>query len=726
MKQIITFCLFLCSCGLLAQDWTVFPYDQPSWFEFENEEHYSQSVYYADSLLVSGNTNNYYFHLKYLNDLIGSECWDEPIYGEFGTETTRFEFLQGKTEDFVFIKEPLQETNGEYYFQGNLVFDAMLQVGESITISSADYVGLDAVQIACTNQTTMDVYGNMDNVKTFSLQAMNGGQAIASDFDNYAYVLSENYGFLEFLPFNELLSAPKTTAKLLGFEDDNGIIQGTKAWKSTDFLPYEAGDVIYYVEEYSDDYGRSATYLIDSITSVTISENTLSYTYYRLSNVDGSASTTQYTRTISIEHHKAFDKGIYHFDLISNWVLTYVDIDISQSDSFTDEGIPSYNFYSNESLLIYDNCIGEPEYYGDTYTYNSQLGFLSSYEFPDVWTTEDWELFIYIKGNQQIYNSLIAPLEDNYWCTDDAIPLAIDNDDIYNNNVVTYSGVGVENNVFDPSLVPTELYNTPIEITYFVDNPCEEDPFFEYYCYGDADTLFLSETVIVNCDNKIDVTVSAFLEGAYNPTTQSMNASLEQIDVLPKNQPYHTPPWNYEGLESVVEFPEMVVDWVLVEMRSGEPSASGTSATTTVVETQAGLLLANGQVVNTEGQPLSFQQLVYDESYYIALRHRNHLDVLSAAPVNASLGMSYDFTTNPAFGFNQQQTIAEGKYALFGGDYVPDGIIQNSDNDAWLSATAIINTYSITDGTLDGVVQVTDQDVWLSDNAKIGLIEIQY
>lgn len=258
MKQIITLCLFLCSCGLFAQNWTLFPYDQESWFEFENEAHYSQSIYYADSLEENGDTNNYYFHLKYLDNLLHTydsianveyNCLDTLI----NPSSTFFDFFQEKTEDFVFMREPLQEVNGLYYFKGNLVFDATLDVGESISITSPNYVGFDEVRIICTNQTTMDVYGTMDNVKTFILQARNNGQAIISDFDNHTYVLSENHGFLEFLPFNELLNSPKTTVNLLGFENANGVIQGEKAWTIADFIPYEAGDVIYYIEWSVDD-----------------------------------------------------------------------------------------------------------------------------------------------------------------------------------------------------------------------------------------------------------------------------------------------------------------------------------------------------------------------------------------------------------------------------------------------------------------------------------------
>ena len=855
MKQIITFCLLLCSCGLFAQNWTVFPYDQPSWFEFENEVYYSQSIYYADFLTTNGDTNN-------------------------------------------------------YYFQGDLVFDATLEAGESIAISSAEYVGFEEVVITCTSQMVMNVYGTVDNVKTFGLQAFSGGQAVASDFDDSAYVLSQNYGFIEFLPFSELLSTPKTTAKLLGFENENGDIQGKKAWTIADFIPYEVGDVLYYVESVDIDDGYSNdSYFIDSITSVNIVGDNLLYTYHKISSLNGNVSATEYTRSIDISfvQDKILDKGIYNFDLqYDGSKLFPIDIEVSKNSFSFIEGEHSYDFsMEHDRMFINDDCALDGDEDIIHLKYNTVLGKMSDVLIEEF-EVHRWRLLLYKKRGNQLYNSLIVPLENTYACTDDSIILQ----NLYNG--VEYSGIGVEGNTFYPLLVPESLYNIPLEITYFMG----EGDGYEYCC-GPLDSLVLSETIIIDCEvigdcalsnftaipsacdayggitvavdfdfwsvgtegfvimvngeeygvysyqtlyenggidvpliadgstafeifvmdkenndcstnaitieptdctddicifsnivatticddneeytvnlsfdyegltseifvvyrnsyfkgyfsyeemnqngfitltqslstdgttyefeivdslwtecvgsinvsvGKFDVNIYAFLEGAYDSTTQSMNAILAQEDLLPLSQPYNTPPWNYDGTESIEEFLDIVVDWVLVEVRSGEPSLGGAS-TTTVVETKAGLLLTNGRIVNTQGQYLRFENLVADQSYYIALRHRNHLDVLSAIPIIANPEMSYDFRTSPAFGSNQQQTAADGNYVLYGGDYVPDGVIQNSDNDAWKASPAILNTYHITDGTLDGVVQLTDQDVWLPNKAKIGVVEIRY
>ena len=61
-----------------------------------------------------------------------------------------------------------------------------------------------------------------------------------------------------------------------------------------------------------------------------------------------------------------------------------------------------------------------------------------------------------------------------------------------------------------------------------------------------------------------------------------MNTTLN--GVLPLTQPYNGSPWEYYGDEQVSEMPIDVVDWILVELRTGTAAA-------TVVATRAAFLL---------------------------------------------------------------------------------------------------------------------------------------
>jgi hypothetical protein len=97
---------------------------------------------------------------------------------------------------------------------------------------------------------------------------------------------------------------------------------------------------------------------------------------------------------------------------------------------------------------------------------------------------------------------------------------------------------------------------------------------------------------------------------------------------LPSTQPYNRPPWNYNGTETVTTLPTNATDWVLVELRpAGNPIL--------VTEQRAALILNNGNLADTDGSiGVKFYNLGQGGSYYVVLRHRNHLAVVSALPVS--------------------------------------------------------------------------------------------
>lgn len=214
------------------------------------------------------------------------------------------------------------------------------------------------------------------------------------------------------------------------------------------------------------------------------------------------------------------------------------------------------------------------------------------------------------------------------------------------------------------------------------------------------------------------------LEGPYIGGGLMSNNLLQQI---PLNQPYALPPYNYNGTESLTDIPSNMVDWILIEARSGTPNTFGNRATVTE-ETKVGILLADGSVLGVDGNPVVFENLLMDVPYHFCIRHRNHLDILTATPILASENMFYDFTNNAsqALGTNQLKVQNDGVATLFAGEYNSDGVIQTTDFDQWQFNPAILNTYSATDGNLDGTVQTTDYDIWFINKAKVGIVEIGF
>lgn len=214
------------------------------------------------------------------------------------------------------------------------------------------------------------------------------------------------------------------------------------------------------------------------------------------------------------------------------------------------------------------------------------------------------------------------------------------------------------------------------------------------------------------------------LEGPYQGNG-IMNSTI--VDLLPFENPFGSAPYHYNGTEVRMTSQNNLVDWVLIEARTGTPNLLGDSGTE-IVETRAALILADGFIVDMEGNPgVPFYNLNDGQPYHFCIRHRNHLDVLTATAVPAQVNMFYDFTTSSskAFGYGQQKSI-DNKAVMFVGDYNQDGIIQSSDLDVWIQSPAVNSTYMNTDGNLDGSVLNTDFDVWFFNKAKIGSLEIRF
>jgi hypothetical protein len=205
-----------------------------------------------------------------------------------------------------------------------------------------------------------------------------------------------------------------------------------------------------------------------------------------------------------------------------------------------------------------------------------------------------------------------------------------------------------------------------------------------------------------------------FLEGPYNGS--SMSPDLNNSGFLPLEQPYNQPPWNYPGLESVLQIPnENVIDWILIEIRDAPAQYS---ASCDVLNTQAAFLLSNGQVVSLDGISPPRINIESNNDIYLSIKHRNHLGVLSSCPLVAVDGKyCFDFSCSSIQGFGgclSQTEIATGTWGMFCGDANKDGQINNIDkNDFW---AVNINQfgYLLSDFNMDGVVDANDKvNSWL-------------
>ncbi len=243
---------------------------------------------------------------------------------------------------------------------------------------------------------------------------------------------------------------------------------------------------------------------------------------------------------------------------------------------------------------------------------------------------------------------------------------------------------------------------------------------------GYGNNLFLDNIdvggTLISATPSVNVQAKLLLEGAYDNSTNLMTSDLASNNILPNIQPFNTAPWNYTGTETASTFPTDVVDWVLVEIRSATNN-------TQIVEQAAGFVTANGSLVDLDGNAwIPFYNLTQNEDYYVAIRQRNHIDVISANASSLPNATPLDFTdaTNVLGGTTQLVEVAINTYALAAGDADGNGVISVADFNDYINESSQLNAYLPSDFDLNDSVTVGDFNVYMANASRIGVSLIRY
>lgn len=228
------------------------------------------------------------------------------------------------------------------------------------------------------------------------------------------------------------------------------------------------------------------------------------------------------------------------------------------------------------------------------------------------------------------------------------------------------------------------------------------------------------EYTAVDPVNAVQVRPITHLEGAYDSGAGIMGDELRQAGLLPLSEPYTAMGYAHamSGGESMtpavlsITGNDAIVDWVVVELRhSAQPSL--------VVASACVLVQRDGDVVDTDGvSPVRL--FVGAGSYYLAIRHRNHLGAMTAATVALSpTSIAVDFRSAglATFGTNARKSIT-GTFpvqALWAGDVTFNKVLQyvgeGNDRDPILvrvggnTPTSTATGYHPEDVNLDGTVK---------------------
>gem|GEM_PF-4432904 len=177
-----------------------------------------------------------------------------------------------------------------------------------------------------------------------------------------------------------------------------------------------------------------------------------------------------------------------------------------------------------------------------------------------------------------------------------------------------------------------------------------------------------------------ELALKAMLQGPYKVNTQLMTDDLRKKGFIPLTEPY-------TGIPSFIHFGEgggetttlevldnrgdnAIIDWVFLELRSNVDS-------TLVMATRSALIQRDGDVVDVDGVS-NVRFVVPDGDYYVCIKHRNHLGVMTAEPIKfiSTQTASIDFTKmeTPTYGAYAQLEMQE-KMVLRGGNANPDKFV---------------------------------------------------
>ena len=226
------------------------------------------------------------------------------------------------------------------------------------------------------------------------------------------------------------------------------------------------------------------------------------------------------------------------------------------------------------------------------------------------------------------------------------------------------------------------------------------------------------------------ISPKVFLQGNYSNGLMGENLRIQNL--IPLTEPYsgisgythtgsgggETTTSNIVGSTATADN-NSIVDWVFIQLHKASDSS--------VVSSRAALLQRDGDVVDADGSsPLNMAGNAAG-SYYISVRHRNHLGARSSGTISLSktTAASFDMTNSLNRVFkgtianNALATLSNGVYGLWAGNANGDGFVKmtglTTSNNDYLKLLNILGSsvssqtgvYSNQDLNLDGNVKMT-------------------
>jgi hypothetical protein len=206
-----------------------------------------------------------------------------------------------------------------------------------------------------------------------------------------------------------------------------------------------------------------------------------------------------------------------------------------------------------------------------------------------------------------------------------------------------------------------------------------------------------------NSDHPI-VQIKLLLAGYYDTQGDSLHTLIPTKGYFPLTSPYP------EDEKTLFSIPDSISDWILLQFYE---QVNGP-----VIKSYSFCLRNDGHVVSDDGNSsiLALNELPAG-SYYVRIKHRNHLDIMSAQAVDLTTQNAafLDFTTTDIhyYGLNGCTELDNGKWAMCAGDINRDGYIDSRDHTCWFHADHNgCQGYCPEDINGDGNVNSNDYHFW--------------
>ena len=221
-----------------------------------------------------------------------------------------------------------------------------------------------------------------------------------------------------------------------------------------------------------------------------------------------------------------------------------------------------------------------------------------------------------------------------------------------------------------------------------------------------------------SCPSPLLLNARVLLEGPFDTATGMLKDDLRAAGLVPLVEPYTALGYAHvggggESLQAAqlqVTGNDAVVDWVVLELRSATDPGRR-------IATRCGLLQRDGDVRDVDNlSPLAF--CAAPEDYFVVVRHRNHLGIMTGQPIAMSGLVSLDLTAPGTATWRTDSRKSVGALMLmWAGDVTFDGNVKytgsGNDRDPILvrvGSTAPNNTisgYLPEDVNLDGDTRYT-------------------